>query len=1058
MKHITTLMLMLFVSYSWAQAPEIQWQRTYGSSTHDYPLGGIIQTSDGGYLTSGYSNEGADLDKSSTVGRTDYWVIRLDENGNKLWDRTFGGSEDDILTSAVETGDGGFLLGGYSASPVSGDKTESHKGGYDYWVIKIDGFGNKLWDVTLGGSSTDQLQTIAAMGGGRYALAGSSASAAGEGKSSHLGGRDYWVVLIDDSGQVIWERAYGGSSDDYLQSAAATGDGGLIMAGYSISPVSHDKTEPSRGTTYDYWIVKIDGNGHKNWDRTLGGTGSDLASAVAESPDGGFLVGGRSNSTAGYDKTRSPLGGSYPVTYCVQSCGGWGGSYCCQWRTVYYYYEDYWVVKLTSGGSKQWDRVYGTASTDVLQGITAVDEGFVLTGYSSGPASYDKSEDGRGGMDAWMLQVDASGNRLWDKTVGGSNHDHQFSGSTALADDGGLISAIHSASGISGDKTDQSKGYGDYWIVKFQPTADRQAPVFETALVDITTSVGEGTCSALVTWLAPTVTDNVGVTSMEASHPPGSLFPFGETLVTYTAMDAAGNSSTASFTVKVEDNEAPVPQLDELPILTGECGVEVTVIPVAVDNCSNEIQGTTDAPLSYSEQGTEATITWTYDDGNGNIFQQLQTVRVKDVTPPTISPLADIDQPVEKGLCGARILFEEPAADDNCGLKSFARVDAVPYHSGDIFPEGSFEIIYQAIDVGDNVTVMSFRVTVTNNVPVITSVSTSVDPNPVGTSIPVAVAFIDENLVDSQIDWGDGTTSAGTLGEGTVTGEHTYTAPGVYSINVKIVDACDAEASALYQYVVIYDPYGGFVTGGGWFNSPAGAYAYNAQATGKASFGFVAKYQKGSSVPMGNTDFQFHAADLRFRSTSYSWLVVAGYKAMYKGAGELNGSSGYGFLISAVDGAKTSTTSSDKFRIKIWDAAGSVVYDNQLGAGDDAEATTTLSGGSIVIHDGGKSGPASARTSTPPEVQSGETEERPTAAFPNPFKDVVTVEFHSAVESDVTIDVLDVTGRSIHAKSHPFSKSGSYEINLGTEAVVKKVYFVKVMQGRRVEFVKVVRE
>jgi hypothetical protein len=160
-----------------------------------------------------------------------------------------------------------------------------------------------------------------------------------------------------------------------------------------------------------------------------------------------------------------------------------------------------------------------------------------------------------------------------------------------------------------------------------------------------------------------------------------------------------------------------------------------------------------------------------------------------------------------------------------------------------------------------------------------------------------------------------------------------------------VTDDDDGTDADTFQYVVIYDPDGGFVTGGGWINSPAGAYIPNPALTGKATFGFVSKYQKGANVPTGNTEFQFKVADLNFKSTSYDWLVIAGTKAQYKGIGTINGAGEYRFMLTAIDG------SPDKFRIKIWDkATGGLVYDNQLGAADDADPTTSIGGGSIVIH------------------------------------------------------------------------------------------------------------
>jgi hypothetical protein len=150
---------------------------------------------------------------------------------------------------------------------------------------------------------------------------------------------------------------------------------------------------------------------------------------------------------------------------------------------------------------------------------------------------------------------------------------------------------------------------------------------------------------------------------------------------------------------------------------------------------------------------------------------------------------------------------------------------------------------------------------------------------------------------------------------------------------------------------VIYDPAGGFVTGGGWFNSPVGAYEPAIELTGKANFGFVSRYQKGKTTPSGETEFQFRAAGVTFQSTSYDWLVIAGRKAQYKGVGRINGAGDYGFMLTSEDGNLTGGDGRDRVRIRIWDrVTGNVVYDNQSGDADDANAATVIGGGSIVIH------------------------------------------------------------------------------------------------------------
>ena len=161
-------------------------------------------------------------------------------------------------------------------------------------------------------------------------------------------------------------------------------------------------------------------------------------------------------------------------------------------------------------------------------------------------------------------------------------------------------------------------------------------------------------------------------------------------------------------------------------------------------------------------------------------------------------------------------------------------------------------------------------------------------------------------------------------------------------------------ANHVLKYVVVYDPLGGYVTGGGWVNSPLGAYMLDPTLAGKATFGFVARYLKGAKVPTGNTEFQFKAGNLNFNSTAYQWLVVSGAKAQFKGWGTINGDGNYAFMLTAIDGQVNGGGGADRFRIRIWDdAGGAKIYDNQHGTDDNAGLSgdgTLLQGGSIVIH------------------------------------------------------------------------------------------------------------
>jgi hypothetical protein len=265
-------------------------------------------------------------------------------------------------------------------------------------------------------------------------------------------------------------------------------------------------------------------------------------------------------------------------------------------------------------------------------------------------------------------------------------------------------------------------------------------------------------------------------------------------------------------------------------------------------------------------------------------------------------------------------------------------------------------------------------VTINNMAPTIASITGApAAPVQINTPVSLTVNFADTGVQDTHtcsFNWDDTTPSAfvaGTVSEtigsgvGTCTGAKTFSVPGVYTIltSVEDDDTGTVTRGLDSQYVVVFDPSGGFVTGGGWIMSPAGASTQFPTATGKANFGFVSKYKKGSNTPDGQTEFQFQAGNLNFHSSSYDVgsLVVSGYKAQYKGVGDINGVPGYKFILTAYDGDINGAGNDgvDKFRIKILDAGNNVVYDNRMNASDDIDfVPMAISGGSINIQKAGK--------------------------------------------------------------------------------------------------------
>jgi hypothetical protein len=251
-------------------------------------------------------------------------------------------------------------------------------------------------------------------------------------------------------------------------------------------------------------------------------------------------------------------------------------------------------------------------------------------------------------------------------------------------------------------------------------------------------------------------------------------------------------------------------------------------------------------------------------------------------------------------------------------------------------------------------------VTITNTKPtaaIIGPVAGSVFP--IGTTIQFIGSYADAGANDSHTAFwrfGDTSTPPQAVSNGSVSTSHTFTTTGVFGVKLAVTDDDGGLAEATTvggddtnAYIVIYDPSAGFVTGGGWIASPAGAYTANPSLAGRANFGFVSKYRRGTSTPEGQTEFVFKAGDLHFHGNSYEWLVFSGPQAQYKGTGTINGVSGYTFMLTVTDGQANGGGGVDKFRIKIWNDIG-VVFDNMLGASDGTGNGQAISGGNIMIH------------------------------------------------------------------------------------------------------------
>ncbi len=358
----------------------IEWQKTLGGSGDDF-LRTINRVSDG-YLLAGYSSSGISGDKNdSSRGGLDYWIIKVDLSGNIQWQKTYGGAADDMLFSVCVTPDNGFLLGGYSLSDSSGDKTAHTRGAEDLWIVKLNSAGTIEWQKTIGGNQEDKVREVQPVFGGGYILIGTTKSGiSGEQAEATNGGLDWWIVRINDTGNIVWQNTIGASADDYLISGDQTSDKGFILAGDSYSPASGDKSETSFNADADFWVVKVDSLGQIKWETTIGGDLWDAIYNVRQTTDGGYILAGNSVSNASLDKTEINIGGN-----------GTG---------------DFWIMKLDGNGNIVWQNTIGGNVQDDVETVRqTLDGGFILSGYSSSTASNDKAETTRGGYDYWIVKL-----------------------------------------------------------------------------------------------------------------------------------------------------------------------------------------------------------------------------------------------------------------------------------------------------------------------------------------------------------------------------------------------------------------------------------------------------------------------------------------------------------------------------------------------------------------------------------------------------------------------------------------------------------------------------
>lgn len=372
MRRICFLFLLAVFLFPTHVRAQVTFGRAYGGANEDVG-NSVVQTLDGGFVVVGHT-------LSFGAGRSDVYLVKTDAAGDTLWTRTYGDSLDDAGLSVRETQDSGYVIVG-STTPLGST------GWSDVYLIKTDSLGDTLWSKTFGGSGIDAGSSVQQTSDLGYVIAGYT-------YSMGAGGADFYLIKTDSSGNLLWMRTYGGAYGDEAFAVQQTNDNGYIIVGYT----------GSFGTSHlDFYLVKTDSLGDTLWTRTYGTSGDDWGYSVDQTSDGGYIVAGAASGPGFYDL---------------------------------------YLVKTDSSGDTLWTRTYGT---DGLEGAWSVEQtrdgGYIVAGLTD---AY-----GAGSYDVYLVKTDSTGDSLWTRSYGGPDYDEGFS-VQQTSDDGYIIAGRTDSYGAGG--------------------------------------------------------------------------------------------------------------------------------------------------------------------------------------------------------------------------------------------------------------------------------------------------------------------------------------------------------------------------------------------------------------------------------------------------------------------------------------------------------------------------------------------------------------------------------------------------------------------------------
>ena len=396
-------------------AQEVVWQKDIKSYTQDF-LSQIITTIDQQYLITGSSLQSRSQSQAANSQKQnngyDFHLIKLNQHGEEIWEKYFSGSNHDYLSATVTTEDGGFLLTGTSYSGKGLNKKDDSKGGSDIWLIRINEFGDELWQKTLGSSSDEEARAVIQTTDLGFFVAGNIQNA-----SKGYGSKDVFITRLDKDGKELSQIILGGKGLDEVEKMIPTRDGGALLGIYSRSSLGGTKRTENFGEG-DYWILKLDKSGKVEWEKNFGGKGDDHLRTLALTSTG-FIIGGESRSERSGNKTAGIEEGS-----------------------------DLWLMSLNERGEEQWQKSYNFGNRDILMGMNVIhsadaqsSKGILLGGYTQAEGRIETDDE-----TFWMLYLDQNGNEQWRKHVKGeSRKKEERLSDLKLNRDGSIILAGTSA-------------------------------------------------------------------------------------------------------------------------------------------------------------------------------------------------------------------------------------------------------------------------------------------------------------------------------------------------------------------------------------------------------------------------------------------------------------------------------------------------------------------------------------------------------------------------------------------------------------------------------------